>query len=275
MTGRNDTPPKTVADVKNDIRSAYESGDIYKTETICRRPDEAKREYADRLLEDKLSTIRHHLRPGPLLDLCCATGEHLFVFADCTDEGIGIDFSRPFIREAREQAARCGRAHLRFTVGDAAALPLPDASVATLYSLSALYFIPDIERTFCEIGRVLRPGGRCILDLGNSRSLNSVCVRAYTELPPTFHITIAEMLRLCEKNRLRVVEHRRFQLLPLWAGKPRWMWPLLHPAWKKPMAARIRGRMLDEWLCSLPLLRNFAFRHLLVCEKIAPSSKNG
>ena len=265
--GSNDAPSPVSASLKERIHEAYESDTLYKVETICRKPDGTKREYVDRLLEDKLSTIRRHLRPGLLLDLCCATGEHLFALADHTDKGLGIDFSRPFIQKAREEAACRGLAHLRFEVGDATALPLPDCSVATLYSLSSLYIIPDIDRVFSEIGRILRPGGRCILDLGNSRSLNSVCVRAYTELPPSFHITVAEMLHLCKKNHLHVVEHRRFQLLPLWADKPRWIWPLLHPAWKKPMSVRIRGRMTDEWLCSVPLLRDFAFRHLLVCEK--------
>src|SRR3546814_5543574 len=86
-----------------------------------------------------------------------------------------------------------------------------------------------------ETGRVLRPVVRCVLDLVNSRSLNAICVRAYTELPPTFHVTVTEMERLCRENGLRIIEHRRFQLLPLWAGKPRWMWPLLHPAWKTLM----------------------------------------
>src|SRR3546814_11221425 len=94
-----------------------------------------------------------------------------------------------------------------------------------------------------ETGRVLRPVVRCVLDLVNSRSLNAICVRAYTELPPTFHVTVTEMERLCRENGLRIIEHRRFQLLPLWAGKPRWMWPLLHPAWKNLMSRRTGSRI--------------------------------
>lgn len=254
--------------IEKRIREAYESDMIYKVESVCIRPRGRAEDYADRLVEDKIETIRRHIRPGLLVDLCCATGEHLFALADMSNNCLGIDFSRPFIQKARDEALHRGYAHIRFEVGDAKSLALDDASVATLYSLSALYAIPDVGKVFVEISRVLEPGGRCVLDLGNSRSLNGICVRAYTELPPTFHLTIDEMRQHCTKNSLRIIEHRRFQLLPLWAGKPRWLWPLLHPVWKRIMSRRIRGCMLDEWLCRLPVLRNFAFRHILVCEKI-------
>lgn len=254
-------------EIEKRIHEEYEKNSLYKVDRICNRHKENPEEYIDRLLADKLETVRRHARPGLLVDLCCATGEHLFALENVSADCLGIDFSRPFIEKAREEAQGRALTHIRFEVGDAKALALADASVATLYSFSALYAIPGVERVFAEIGRVLMQGGRCVLDLGNSRSLNSICVRAYTELPPTFHLTVSEMKRLCEVNNLRIVEHRRFQLLPLWAGKPRWLWPLLHPMWKKLMSRRLRGRMLDEWLCACPGLRGFAFRQLIVCEK--------
>lgn len=254
------------------IREAYESNVVYKVENVCIRPQAKSEEYADRLVEDKIETVRRHARPGPLVDLCCATGEHLFALADLSDDCFGMDFSRPFIQKAQEEVQRRGLRHVRFEVGDAKVLPLDDASVATLYSFSALYAIPEIEKVFAEISRVLKSGGRCVLDLGNSRSLNAICVRAYTELPPTFHLSVQEMKRLCEDNNLHIIEHRRFQLLPLWADRPRWLWPLLHPAWKRIMSRRIGGRMLDEWLCNFPIVRRFAFRHVMVCEKSAHES---
>lgn len=87
-------------------------------------------------------------------------------------------------------------------------------------------------------------------------------------MPLTFYTPVFEIQRLCYLNGLKIVEHRAFQLLPLWAGKPRWLWPLLHPVWKRLMSKRLAGRMLDEWISGKPLFRRFAFRQLLVCEKI-------
>jgi ubiquinone/menaquinone biosynthesis C-methylase UbiE len=204
---------------------------------------------------------------GLLVDLCCATGEHLFALSGESSRCLGIDFSRPYIDKAKERAAELGLTHVEFEVGDGKNIPLPDESVSTLYSFSALYAIPGVDEVIKEIARVLTVGGRCVLDLGNSRSLNAVCVRAYVELPPVFYIPVPEMMRLCELNNLSIVEKRFFQLLPLWADKPRWLWPLLHPVWKRVMARRIGGQMLDEWLSSSRLFRRFAFRHVLVCEK--------
>jgi ubiquinone/menaquinone biosynthesis C-methylase UbiE len=258
---------RQVANLERSIRAAYETEGVYKADTICHRLNEFSKDYADRLLLEKLRTVRHHVVEGLLVDLCCATGEHLFTLADVSDNCLGIDFSRPYIDRANQRSKELGLSHIKFEVGDAKNLPLATDSVATLYSFSALYAIPDVDVVIQEVSRVLRNGGRCVLDLGNSKSLNSICVKAYTELPPTFHITVPEMQQICECYGLTVIEHRSFQLLPLWADKPRWLWPLLHPVWKRIMAHRLKGKMLDEWISGSRLFRHFAFRHILVCEK--------
>ncbi len=249
------------------IRETYEAESIYKTGTICHRLRADSREYHDRLLAAKFELVRRHCVDGLLVDLCCATGAHLFALADLSGECLGLDFSRPFVASAAVRAVALDLGHVRFAVADATSLPLSENSIATLYSFSALYAIPRVERVIEEIARVLRPGGRCVLDLGNSRSINAICVKAYTELPPTFHLTVAEMEAMCRRYGLEIIERRSFQLLPLWADKPRWLWPLLHPGWKRLMSIRLGGRMIDEWISGAPLLNRFAFRQVLVCEK--------
>jgi SAM-dependent methyltransferase len=263
----NEVQKNSTDGVNRAIRDAYEGGHIYKVENICNQLNRRSTEYADLLLAVRLQMVRYHAVDGTLVDLCCATGEHLFGLADLSGQCVGIDFSRPFIEKAIERAGALGLSHVQFEVGDARAIPLQTASVSTLYSFSSLYAIPDIDVVVKEIARVLRTGGKCIIDYGNSRSLNAICVRAYAELPPTFHLRIDEMESYCESNGLKIVERRAFQLLPLWADKPRWLWPLLLPFWKRIMAKQIGGKMLDEWLSSSLLFRRFAFRHVLVCEK--------
>jgi SAM-dependent methyltransferase len=244
-------------------RAVFEGGALYPSATICASAAKESPEYTERLLFDKLETIRRHNGGGLLADLCCATGDHIPEVRRHNQEAIGIDFSLPYLKQAKNKYPDVG-----FIASDARKLPFNNCSVDTLYSLSALYVIPNIDQVIGEISRVLRPGGRCVLDLGNLYSINSYCVRNYyPEWINSYHISVLEMTRLCRVNGLHIIEHRAFQLLPLWAGRPRWLWPLLHPVWKKLLGARIAGRMIDEWLCSLPLLRRLAFRHLLVCEK--------
>lgn len=107
-----------------------------------------------------------------------------------------------------------------------------------------------------------------MLDLGASRSLNTVCCKAYPEIAPSFHIPRSRMRHILRSEGLEIVEHRAFQILPYWADRPAWLWPLLHPFWKRLMQRKVAGRMLDEWVSNLPLIRNFAFRHLIVAKKL-------
>jgi len=252
---------------RRSLREVYEAGEVYKADTICLRPDDANRTYAGELLADKLATVRKFARPGLLVDLCCGSGEHLLAVADLAERAIGIDFSRPFISEAKKRAEERGLAHVEFVEGDAFALPLGDDTVGTLYSFSALYVLPEVDKVIAEISRVLKPGGVCVLDLGNRRSINTYCLKHYPELPPSHHIGLPDMRQFIEVAGLEALEWRSFQLLPLWAGRPKWLWPILHPSWQTVMRFRVRGKMADEWLSSAPLLRRFAFRHLIVCQK--------
>jgi SAM-dependent methyltransferase len=49
---------------------------------------------------------------------------------------------------------------------DAGRLELGDDSVDLVYSYNVFEHLPDPAATFTEIGRVLRPGGRCVLSFG-------------------------------------------------------------------------------------------------------------
>lgn len=250
------------------IKTAYEDGRIYRPATICIEAERDAADYTKRLLWEKMAMVRRHLRPSALLvDLCCATGTHLRALAGDVDRALGIDFSEPFIDKAREDALAEGLANVTFEIGDAKDLALDDRSVGTLYSFSSLYVIPGVDDVIAEIARVLAPGGRCILDLGNARSLNAYCVRHYTEWPPSFPLPLGEIRSMLRRHGLTVVEHRAFQILPLWADRPSWLWPLLHPIWTRLLARRVFGRMLDEWASNLPCLKNLAFRQLIVAEK--------
>ena len=263
------SPPREAgrgdSDTAQAIKATYASGELYDTKRICAEVDERSGDFVQVLLKAKLDIVRWHYKGGLVLDLCCATGRHLFALSDTIEQGVGIDFAERYLHHARAQSSS---GNLSFLCADAKHLPLQEGSVSLIYSLSSLYAIPGVADVFTEIGRVLRPGGVAVLDLGNSRSLNAYCLRvAYAHWPPVFPITVAEMRRLCAANGLAIRDHRSFQLLPLWAGEPRWLRPLLHPAWKRLLQRRVGGRMLDEWMSSLPLLRGFAFRHILVCEK--------
>lgn len=255
-------------DADDTIRAAYREGAVYDTAKICKRISKDATAYADRLLEERFAMVSEYYSGGRLVDLCCATGSHLLEIAGSVERAIGIDFSERYLAEAARQAA-ANAGHVSFVQADARRIPLATASIDFLYCFSSLYAIPDAAAVVAEVGRLLKPGGRAVLDFGNRRSLNVYCLGYYTEWPPVQPLTLEEMHRALASASLEVVRHRRFQLLPLWAGRPSWLWPILHPFWKEVFRRRIGGKMLDEWVSSLPMLRAFAFRHVIVCRKIA------
>lgn len=259
----------TVAQAEQHIRDAYEKDDVYKAKTICKVLDLQARDYLGGVLADNMQMVLEAYQGGVIVDLCCATGDHLLSLGQLKtlDKAVGIDFSRPFVVEAEARRKAAGLEHISFMCGNAKALPLPDQSVEVLYSMSSLYAIPEVEKVLQEIARVLKPGGTCVVEMGNIRSLNRLVAKAYPHIPPTFPITVLDMLGHVAAAGLTIRRHRCYQILPMWGDRPLWLRPLLLPIWRRLLAVRFKGKMLDEWVSSLPLMRRFAFRHVLLCEK--------
>lgn len=103
-----------------------------------------------------------HLRPGDLaLDLCCGTGKLAHELVPYVRPGgrvIGIDFSRAMLGIGRRLEP-----DVEFVLGDASALPYPDASVAAITIGFGLRNLVDRDRALQEMLRVLRPGGRLVV----------------------------------------------------------------------------------------------------------------
>jgi ubiquinone/menaquinone biosynthesis C-methylase UbiE len=64
------------------------------------------------------------------------------------------------LEKARVNAARAGLDWVEFRKGDIEDLPVGDSSVDVVLSNCVLNLVPDKDRAFHEIQRVLKPGGR-------------------------------------------------------------------------------------------------------------------
>jgi demethylmenaquinone methyltransferase/2-methoxy-6-polyprenyl-1,4-benzoquinol methylase len=72
-------------------------------------------------------------------------------------EVLGVDVSPVMIERASRATPR--RPELRFVVGDAMALPAPGAAYDAATIAFGMRNLPDYERAFAELRRVVRPGG--------------------------------------------------------------------------------------------------------------------
>jgi SAM-dependent methyltransferase len=93
-----------------------------------------------------------------VLDVGCGTGNLAMCVAQ--DPEIvsvrGLDLSATYVEYANRQNAD---PRVDFHVGDARALPFPDASFDHAVSMLALQFVPQADLAVCEMRRVTRPGG--------------------------------------------------------------------------------------------------------------------
>jgi MPBQ/MSBQ methyltransferase len=102
------------------------------------------------------------------LDAGCGTGFQTAILLELGYETTGLDISSGLLRAAR---ARCADAGL--VQGDVEALPCRDGTMDLVISCgSTLSFVTRPERAFAEIARVLRPGGRLLLEVEHRWSLD-------------------------------------------------------------------------------------------------------
>lgn len=117
-------------------------------------------------LQELKAIARALIRPSSrVLDVGCGFGLEALRLARLVLPGgsvAGLDKSAGFIVEAERRAAAAGLA-IDFTVGDADALPYPDAAFDQVRGERLLIYLDDPHAAVAEMRRVLRPGGTLAL----------------------------------------------------------------------------------------------------------------
>jgi len=95
-------------------------------------------------------------QPARVLEVGCGWGElAAWIARDTGAVVVATDLSPRMVELARELGVDA-------QVADVQELPFPDASFDVVVAAWMLYHVPDLERAFAEIARVLRPGGRLV-----------------------------------------------------------------------------------------------------------------
>lgn len=97
-----------------------------------------------------------------VIDLGSGAGNDCFIARAETGEGgkvIGIDFTDAMIQKARENAEKLGFNNVEFRYGDIDKMPVSANSADVIVSNCVLNLVPDKDKVFREIFRVLKPGG--------------------------------------------------------------------------------------------------------------------
>lgn len=103
------------------------------------------------------------IKPGErALDVGCGTGNAALLAARAGARVTGVDPAPRLLEVARARAAMEAQ-NIEFLSGDAASLPLEDASADVVLSVFAVIFAPDPEAAAAEMARVLGATGRLVL----------------------------------------------------------------------------------------------------------------
>jgi len=97
-----------------------------------------------------------------VIDLGSGAGNDCFIARNETGEDgrvIGIDFTPAMIEKARANAKKLGFANVEFRQGDIEHIPVSANIADVIVSNCVLNLVPDKDKVFKEIFRVLKPGG--------------------------------------------------------------------------------------------------------------------
>ncbi len=99
-----------------------------------------------------------------ILDVGCGAGKQCFLYSDYTNRQAditGTDFSEELLGKAREKLAERGDPNVKFAFMDFnQRFPYDDNTFDLLSSAFAIYYASNLDFTFGEAHRVLKPGGR-------------------------------------------------------------------------------------------------------------------
>jgi arsenite methyltransferase len=97
-----------------------------------------------------------------VVDLGSGAGNDVFVARAITGEDgkvIGIDMTEEMIAKANRNKEKLGFKNVEFYIGEIESMPLPDAIADVVVSNCVLNLVPNKQKAFVEIYRILKKGG--------------------------------------------------------------------------------------------------------------------
>lgn len=118
-----------------------------------------QQEIASRLFE-RLGYM--NIAPQKILDVGCGTGHCSRILRNDFKKAkvFAVDLAEGMIIEAKKSQAFLNK--IDYRVADADALPFDEQSFDLVFSNLTLQWLPDLQRTFAELHRVMKPGGLLI-----------------------------------------------------------------------------------------------------------------
>ncbi len=96
--------------------------------------------------------------PKEVAEICCGQGELLSLLPSGIDFGIGVDISQSMLEMAQSKHEQ--HKYFLYVQGDATQMPLQDKSFDSVFIFGGIHHVPDRQKLFDEIFRILKPSGK-------------------------------------------------------------------------------------------------------------------
>lgn len=234
---------------KNRIKSYYdEYGDHYHQERH-------QTYYYSFINEIETSLTANYAHNLDTLEIGCGTGIILSEIDKLSAQSIGLDLSSGMLKSALAQ-------NLTVCQGDACQLPFNDAAFDLVYSFKALPHVPNLPDALSEIRRVLKPGGKAILEFYNPLSFKGITntlLRSKAKVFTQFH-TPKQVATLIQPHFSIVGVHGARIFTPVAS---------LHKLrWCSQVFKRLETRFSDSFLA------RFAGYYIVVLDTHSPASQS-
>ena len=103
---------------------------------------------------------------GEILDIGCGGGANLSRLMQRSPRAkvTGVDYSEVSVAKSRKVNANAiGEGRCKVLQASVAALPFEDGSFSMATAFETIYFWPDIEKSFAEVRRILKDGGKFLI----------------------------------------------------------------------------------------------------------------
>ncbi len=221
-------------DVKNIVKEKY--GEIARQQKSCGCGCSSQKVVEYSMMNDDYSTQEGYVADADMglgcglptqfaeikqgdtvLDLGSGAGNDVFVARSLTGPSgkvIGIDMTPEMVEKANQNKQKLGFENVEFHLGEIESMPLENNSVDVVVSNCVLNLVPDKEKAFREIYRVVKPGGHF--------SISDIVIQG--ELSPSL-LKSAEMYAGCvagalqKQNYLEIIRNTGFKNIEIKKSK--------------------------------------------------------
>ncbi len=120
--------------------------------------------HKDKVVLDHLVELAHVQPTDRVLDIATGTGHTAFAFAPHVNEVVATDITPEMLLEGEMLKAEGGMSNVKFQLADAHELPFEDEAFDVVTCRRSAHHFTDIRKALREMHRVLRPGGRLVID---------------------------------------------------------------------------------------------------------------